>query len=416
MQAWQDAVDAVVVSVFDDLVAAVGADYEDNIRGMLDHLKRLLNDGLLPSVCPLACVEFEDKDGYRPHMAPSGRAVCTFAFQAAYPNHKLPDVDTGLLKRATAARRLRLRPVALPEKIDKSAITFREPIGGGGEGGVSSADWQDEAVTKARSVAVKVVKIGDSDAALRCALDTIALAYLASKTSRLVCRLQAYYCHTDNRGRTVGAVLELCPWSLADALRAEPLPPLNAARVCWQVATALAALHGDLHLKHLDVKPANILLSDTGDALLTDFGISQRGCTDLTAVAAAAKGTLAYASPEQRNGRPVRLSSDVFSLGRTLQAAVRGVDGDGVPQNTRAGGDAAALEALAADMTVSEASERPRIDAVADRLCAALQQLSGVAAEPPFCSEVCNTMSLPAALLQKKKARARPLGHAHAGC
>ena len=387
VQAWQDAVDAVVVSVFDDLVTAVGEDYKDNTGRMLEHLKHLLRDGLLPSVCPIACVEFDDKDGFRPHMSPRGHAVCTFAFRAAYPANALPEIDEGLLKRAAAARRLRLHPVALPDKIEKRALTNWDPIGGGAQGSVMSAEWQEHPGVKPRPMAVKIVKIGFSDADLRCALETISLAFLASKWSRLVCPLHAYYCHTNNRGRTVGVVLELCPRSLADALQNAPLLPVKATRICWQVAKALAALHNGLHLKHLDVKPANILLSDSDEALLTDFGISQRGCTDLTAVAAPAKGTAAFASPEQREGRPVRLSSDVFSLGRTLQAAVRGVDSDDAPRDVRAVGDADMLEALAADMTADEESERPHIDAVVDRLLCALQQLSGVAAKAPL--EVC---------------------------
>src|SRR6185503_9185500 len=54
-----------------------------------------------------------------------------------------------------------------------------------------------------------------------------------------------------------------------------PLPPREASRLLQEVASALAAAHGQ-GVVHRDVKPGNILLErSTGRAMVTDFGIAR---------------------------------------------------------------------------------------------------------------------------------------------
>jgi eukaryotic-like serine/threonine-protein kinase len=109
----------------------------------------------------------------------------------------------------------------------------------------------------------------------------------------------------------------------------------TVAAVGLLVARGLEHVHGRGFV-HRDVKPANILLSKSGEVKLVDFGIAQgerleqveetRAPSD-----AAAFGTPAYMSPEQILGEFVDARSDLFSLGVLLYemiAEARPFDGD----------------------------------------------------------------------------------------
>jgi WD40 repeat protein/serine/threonine protein kinase len=91
----------------------------------------------------------------------------------------------------------------------------------------------------------------------------------------------------------------------------------SVARVGMQVADALAhaATQGVLHR---DIKPSNLLLDDTGNVWVTDFGLAkaQSDSDDLTHTGDIV-GTLRYMAPERFSG-PGDLRSDVYSLGLTL--------------------------------------------------------------------------------------------------
>ena len=92
-------------------------------------------------------------------------------------------------------------------------------------------------------------------------------------------------------------------------------------RLFLKVAEAVQAAHQQLIL-HLDIKPANILVTRDGDPRLLDFGIarflaeaeggSQRGEATLRLL------TPRYASPEQAAGTVLGVASDVFSLATLL--------------------------------------------------------------------------------------------------
>src|SRR6266542_3051886 len=97
------------------------------------------------------------------------------------------------------------------------------------------------------------------------------------------------------------------------------MPPADVRRILREVAEALAYAH-HRNVIHRDIKPDNILLdSDSGRAMVTDFGIA-RALTDsgdsrLTATGMAI-GTPAYMSPEQSAGdRAIDGRSDIYSLG-----------------------------------------------------------------------------------------------------
>jgi WD40 repeat protein/serine/threonine protein kinase len=91
----------------------------------------------------------------------------------------------------------------------------------------------------------------------------------------------------------------------------------SVARVGMQVADALAHASSQGVL-HRDIKPSNLLLDETGNVWVTDFGLAKAASDsdDLTHTGDFV-GTLRYMAPERFNGR-ADLRSDVYSLGLTL--------------------------------------------------------------------------------------------------
>ncbi|WP_067825169.1 serine/threonine-protein kinase [Nocardia inohanensis] len=107
--------------------------------------------------------------------------------------------------------------------------------------------------------------------------------------------------------------------------------PVDPARAVWIVAQAASGLD-EVHragLLHRDVKPANILISEqpgvADRVLVTDFGIARPADDSSTLDGAIGfSATLAYAAPEQINGRPVDQRTDVYALGCTLYQLLTG--------------------------------------------------------------------------------------------
>lgn len=102
--------------------------------------------------------------------------------------------------------------------------------------------------------------------------------------------------------------------SLADVLQGGPLPTNRALDLIMQIGRALAYAHSKGVL-HRDLKPSNILLDDTGNAFLSDFGLAKltENAPDLTQTDTIV-GTPAYMSPEQLRGEPLDHRSDIYSF------------------------------------------------------------------------------------------------------
>jgi serine/threonine protein kinase len=99
-------------------------------------------------------------------------------------------------------------------------------------------------------------------------------------------------------------------------------------RLFLRVAEAVQAAHQQLVL-HLDIKPANILVTAEGNPRLLDFGIA-RFLTDAESAGGKTEATVRlltprYASPEQASGKHLGVGSDVFSLATLLYRLLTGV-------------------------------------------------------------------------------------------
>jgi len=93
--------------------------------------------------------------------------------------------------------------------------------------------------------------------------------------------------------------------------------------VCTQVADGLDAMHAE-GLFHRDVKPANILLDETGKAYITDFGLMKDRDASVLTRAGQALGSMDYMAPEQIRGEEVSAQSDVYALGCVMFECLAG--------------------------------------------------------------------------------------------
>lgn len=105
--------------------------------------------------------------------------------------------------------------------------------------------------------------------------------------------------------------------------RLGPQPEGAVREILRQIASGLGAAHR-LDIVHRDVKPANIILSASGQALLTDFGLARGAGDREISSGSAIVGTPLYMSPEQCAGGALDGRSDLYSLGASAYHAATG--------------------------------------------------------------------------------------------
>ena len=73
-----------------------------------------------------------------------------------------------------------------------------------------------------------------------------------------------------------------------------------------------------LNITHRDMSPQNVMVSFEGEVKIVDFGIAKAESQIETTRAGTLKGKFGYMSPEQADGQPIDLRTDIFSLGIVL--------------------------------------------------------------------------------------------------
>ncbi len=121
---------------------------------------------------------------------------------------------------------------------------------------------------------------------------------------------------------------------LTEILSRGPRPGWREAlRLTSRLAGALHQAHG-AGVIHRDVKPGNVMVLESGEPKLLDFGIARVSTAPLTGIGDT-WGTPAYMSPEQVTGGALDARSDLFSLGSLCFELLTGRQafaGDNVPQ------------------------------------------------------------------------------------
>ena len=195
----------------------------------------------------------------------------------------------------------------------QSAIAGYKIIETLGEGGYGTV-YRAEQVQLHREVALKVLK-KDSDAQDH---DERIASFL--REARLAAglrdpRLVQIYDVGESEGQHFLSMELIEGGSLTRKIRRDgPMPWQAVIRMIRDVALALKVAHA-AKLVHRDVKPGNILMTDNGQAKLTDLGLAASGAN---------AGTIAFISPEQLRRDTIDGRADIYALGCTAYAALTG--------------------------------------------------------------------------------------------
>ncbi|MBI5511804.1 MAG: protein kinase [Deltaproteobacteria bacterium] len=119
-------------------------------------------------------------------------------------------------------------------------------------------------------------------------------------------------------GETYYIAMELVEGkNLGELVVSTPLPVRKALAIALQMVAGLSSLKA-AGVLHRDIKPENVIVSQTGVAKITDFGIARDAvAAGRMTESGVGVGSVMYASPEQIQGRG-DYRSDLYSLGCTL--------------------------------------------------------------------------------------------------
>jgi len=121
-------------------------------------------------------------------------------------------------------------------------------------------------------------------------------------------------------------VMEYIPGGTLKQKVGKPIPWQEAAHLLAPIARALGYAH-QRKIIHRDVKPSNILITESGEPMLSDFGIAKmleaEETMDLTGTGVGV-GTPEYMAPEQGLSKPVDARVDIYALGVVFYEMVTG--------------------------------------------------------------------------------------------
>jgi serine/threonine protein kinase len=120
-------------------------------------------------------------------------------------------------------------------------------------------------------------------------------------------------------------VMEFLPSGTLKQHLGKPIPWQEAARLLLPVARALQFAHGR-GIVHRDIKPSNILITESGEPMLADFGVAkilESGEAATLTGTGIGVGTPEYMAPEQWRGN-VSVQSDIYSLGIVFYEMITG--------------------------------------------------------------------------------------------
>ena len=190
-------------------------------------------------------------------------------------------------------------------------------IGRGGMGTV----WLCRDETLDREVAVKQVGLMPGESAT----DTARALREARATASLSHRNVVAVHDVVQEDGAAWMVMEYVPSRTLAQLVSDngPVEPGRVAAIGAQVADGLLAAHG-AGLVHRDVKPGNVLVTESGLAKIGDFGLSRTAQDPSLTATGLLTGTPGYLAPEVARGATPTPASDAWALGATLYAAVEG--------------------------------------------------------------------------------------------
>lgn len=110
------------------------------------------------------------------------------------------------------------------------------------------------------------------------------------------------------------------------ASRAGSMTESELWKFILDVSNGLAFLHSQQPaIVHQDIKPDNILITEDGRYVISDFGISRTFKTKMSTTMGNTSGTLAYMSPERFSQNPmIVIASDIWAFGMTLYELITG--------------------------------------------------------------------------------------------